>query len=36
MTTVTGLSGITEPATLTFRNLSPTTVQIGKGHCSSS
>ncbi len=30
-TTVTGLSGITEPATLTFRNLSPTTVQIEGG-----
>ena len=30
-TTVTGLGGITEPATLTFRNLSPTTVQIEGG-----
>ena len=27
-TTVTGLGGITEPVTLTFRNLSPTNVQI--------
>jgi hypothetical protein len=30
-TTVTGLAGISEPATLTFRNLSPTTVQIEGG-----
>jgi len=30
-TTVTGLGGITEPATLTFRNLSPTTVQVEGG-----
>lgn len=30
-TTVTGLAGITEPATLSFRNLSPTTVQIEDG-----
>lgn len=30
-TTVTGLGGITEPATLTFRNLSPATVQIEGG-----
>jgi hypothetical protein len=30
-TTVTGLRGITEPATLTFRNLSPATVQIEGG-----
>ena len=30
-TTVTGLGGITEPVTLTFRNLSPTNVQIEGG-----
>jgi len=30
-TTVTGLGGITEPATLTFKNLSPTTLQIEGG-----
>jgi len=30
-TTVTGLSGITEPATLSFRNLSPATVRIDDG-----
>ena len=30
-TTVTGLGGITEPATLTFKNLSPTTVQVEGG-----
>jgi hypothetical protein len=30
-TTVTGLGGLTEPATLMFRNLSPSTVQIEGG-----
>ncbi len=30
-TTVTGLGGITEPATLMFKNLSPTTLQIEGG-----